>query len=208
MSDELDKHLPDNTAPVDGLFIRPSDIHTAWKQWCARVNQVPKVSISIENCRWAILDAIYGTYPSDVDDVRLKLKDCEQPLKGLRQAAAQAVNSASTFDCDDVAFFLRGRIGGQALTRKMPVSYCFGVAVLKSPGLDKTSFDKISAMTSEVQFEHAINWLIVKRNASPCLMFVVVKEPSDIGGAPTITLEDAPVTQDGVPWGSVELILV
>jgi len=105
-----------------------------------------------------MLDSIYAVHNGVHREVEESLEAAEFRLNELQKRAADARNPAASFDCDDIALYLRGWVNGHALHEKFGSSYCFGVTVMETPAnrSDPLSFGAASS--------HALNWLIVRKN--------------------------------------------
>ncbi len=210
----------------DSDFIRPSEIRAVWRGWSL------SVGASLTPCRWVILDSIYSIHGSVQPAVEGSLQEAEPRLEKLKKRAATRRNvalpfdPASSFDCDDIAFYLRGWINGRALHAELGCSFCFGVAVMDMPA------DKSDPLSFGAASSHVLNWLIIRDNPTDpksnlSLKFVdfavhnpdlprIHPRPAGLNAVPDLVLKDA--TQyirafeggAGVecPWESVSMILI
>ncbi len=228
-------------------IIRPSEIFAAWKHWSE------SVKVSLVSCKWVILDACYIGKSADQQDLEYFFHHGNKPSKSSKKSGlvaatkpspeqdlatliqrTEAIRGAtSLFDCDDIAFYLRGRVNGHAVHRRMPFSYCFGVAVLKSEFRSNENGIHLGRPTPGdfvTPSEHALNWFVFKDrvNAKPKLKFIHIAQQSAPSGTakpakrhilvstsgghtvevtpPAITFVDPPAIRKYLT--SVELVLV
>ena len=203
----------------DSDFIRPSAIRAVWREWGLGVG------VSLTPCKWVILDSIHASAQSAVTK---SLKEAEPRLERLRKRAATRrnpglpFNPASSFDCDDIAFYLRGWVNGRALQSELGGAFCFGVAVMDMPA------DKSDPLSFGAAASHVLNWLIVRDKPTGPKSYLSLKfvefaphnpdhsPDSSRGEVPNLVLRNAidyirPFEgRAGVesPWESVSMILI
>lgn len=174
MDSEEQQEVGETSSFEESNYIRPSEIHSVWREWCIRAE------VSLHECHWNILDAIYAADEKGHVNVRKALFYYEKDLWYLKRRASRNAIDASNFDCDDIAFYLRGKINGRAQSLGMPMSFCFGVAVIRYADIFelrrlRATSEKLAQeinlvksgsglLEGSIQMEHAINWLITKNS--------------------------------------------